>query len=214
MAASAQEVANQALVELGSATRVGPNFLSAQTNDVERSCAAIYPDFRDAALTLHPWAFTVVKAQLTSPTAPLTRYEWEFALPTLDPPILPGAGPLAVFAAAGAHVPPETNWMFQNGKVQAGHTALWIDIQVRKPESAWPPLFTRFAVMGLAARLANPVTEMASKAAEKHQLAYGNPSDNSEGGYLGEAKRGLARYSPPRALPLDDGPFTRARFGR
>lgn len=213
MAANAQEVCNQALIELGAATRVGANFLTSQVNDIERTCAAVYPDFRDSVLTIHTWQFCVVKAQLQSPSAALTRYKWEFTLPNLSPPILPGAGPLAVFTAAGAGVMPLTDWMFQNNAVQADAAALWIDIQVRKPESVWPPLFTRFAVMALSARLANPVTDMASKAAEKHQLAYGNPSDNSEGGYLGDAKRGLARYSPPRALPLESGPFTAARFG-
>lgn len=210
MAADAVAVVNLALIEL-EARPMSATALTAPANDVERAAAIVYPEVRDECLASHPWGFTIVKAALTAPTAPLTRYKWEFALPVLSPVILPGTGPLAVFTAAGAGVAPLTDWMFQNGKVQANEALLWADLQVRKAESDWPPLFTKFVTLALAARLANPVTGIASKGVEKNQLAFGNPSDNGEGGALGLAKRGLSRYSPPRSFPVQSNPFSDAR---
>ena len=69
------------------------------------------------------------------------------------------------------------------------------------------------AVEALAATLALPITENASKEVHHTTLAFGPPSAKGRGGKFGEATEADAIGNPTRGLLDEHDPMTMARFG-
>jgi hypothetical protein len=212
MAADGLSVVNAALAMMGENPIASLDPAAAFVSDREDTCKKLYPVARDAALQLHPWRFaTKLGVQLAAPAAGPARWAKQFLMPA---DALPGSGPLAVYASVASGALSVHRWAFADGKIQADVDAAWIDHAFRAPEASWPPLFEAFFLYHLAAHLALSITETQSRGEAFREIAYGNPTTNFEGGLLGQAKRGLARYEPAQMIPVWNSPFVNARFGR
>jgi hypothetical protein len=110
----------------------------------------------------------------------------------------------AVFSSSAVGARPILEYDIQAGRLLAGATELWLDYQYNADEADMPAHFVQLLVFVLASIFAEPVTEVTSKSAYWHEIAYGNPSDNMRGGYFRTAVGIDGRGHPNQAINSDE----------
>lgn len=209
MADSREDIASQALARLGE-----PSISSFdEDTDAAEKVSQLYEPTVLAQLGRYPWRWARNRAQLSIDGAvtPINEWRYAFLMPTLR---LERVGaPIGVFNSTQLRAPQVFDWELEGKHIFTNFDTLVIEYIERKPESVWPGYFEEFIVEALAARLALPITENASKE-EFHTIrAFGTPGEKLEGGLFGAATRADTRAMPTRSLLDDSDPITEARFG-
>lgn len=209
MTDSKVDVASQALARLGE-----PSISSfEEDSDTAEKVNRLYEPAVLSLFSGYDWSFAKAKAILSEDGAAIPVNEWQrgFLMPTLrtervGKPInifnttAVGAGPVFHFEVAD-------RWVFTN------ETTCVAEYIRRVPESQWPGYFLTLAIEAVAATLALPITENASKEQLHRIIAYGNPSEKGRGGLFGAATAADATGNPTRGLLDDHDPMATARFG-
>ena len=146
-------------------------------------CDRLYPDVRDATLSMYPWSFATKKVQLARLVTPPTNV-WKYAY------ALPGdriAGPRAVYdsPAVGAHV--RRDWEIQGDQLLTNLESVFIDYQYSVGEFAMPKYFVQLLKYMTAWHIAEAITEQQDKSARWQRVAVGDPAENGRGGYFRQA---------------------------
>jgi hypothetical protein len=151
------DLVNAALVKLGALPIRG-------LDDADASAAvaaALYPVVVEAALTAHPWSFTLKRAELgVLDGAPLADFAVRFALPADFLRAIyvedRGAGPRYALVA---------------GELHSDARAAVLTYQFRPGEEVFPPFFRAAVIAKLAAELCMPITENTARAEALDRLA-------------------------------------------
>ena len=209
MTDSREDVASQALARLGE-----PAIASFEEDtDAAEKVALLYEPTILQLLSSHDWSFATRRAVLPEDAAanPLNEWARGFLMPPLKTNRV--GSPLMVFNSTSVGARPFFDYEVQGRWILTNATVIAIEYIYRVPESQWPGYFNTLAVEALAATLALPVTENASKDATHRAIAYGSPSHAGRGGLFSTATTADATGEPTRSL-LDDNDFmTSVRFG-
>jgi hypothetical protein len=207
-----EAIASQALARLGEPA------ISSFTEDSDSAerVAALYEPTVLQILGSHNWRFASKRAELQEDATDnhgVAKTAWQraFLMPDLGTDRV--GQPLEVFSGTGANTRParyyevEDRWIFTN------ETALTIEYTWRVPELRWPGYFTTLVVEALAAVLALPITENASKEEHHRIVAYGPAGELGRGGLFRTATQADARGLPPRSVIDDGDDLGSIRFG-
>jgi hypothetical protein len=179
--ASDIDLCNRALIRLGSGV-----ISSFNDGDKGTICSVAYPEVKQMLLTAHPWRFATAKRQLSKlSTTPTNEWTYMHQLPS---DML--TGPWAVWNTTDTGVAPITNWERYGNQIYSDETVIVIDYRVSVDESYFPPWFQTLMSLAIAAAIAPAITANPNGglAEHYHQLAFGTPSDNMEGGYFSKCK--------------------------
>jgi hypothetical protein len=203
------DVASQALARLGE-----PSISSfEEDSDTAEKVNLLYETTILALFSSFDWSFAKTKTLLEIDAAALPVNEWTrgFLMPDLRTNRV--GKPLGVYnsTSVGAgyvfQYEAHDRWIFTN------ETLCVLEYIRRVPEIQWPGYFLQLAVEALAATLALPITENASKEQLHRGIAYGTPSERGRGGYFGSATDSDSTGNPTISLLDDDDPMAAARFG-
>lgn len=198
--ASDISICANALVRLGQAP-----ISSFTEGEIGETCGLIYPDFVRSVISSYPWRFSMDKVQLARLSAsPVNVYQYAFQLPSNLLNLR------AVYNSSSTGVSPVYDFTRQGDTILTNYAELWIDYQKEVDEEDFPPYFTEFLILALAAKLAIATTDQVELAQYYEGLAYGSPSDNRNGGEFGRAKKLDAMQQPPSAVIPND--IIAARF--
>lgn len=209
MTDSKVDVASQALARLGE-----PAISSfEEDSDTAEKVNQLYEPTILQLLSSYDWSFATRRKVLAEDAAGLPLNEWKraFLLPTLRTDRV--GKPLSVFNSTQTRAPQVFFYEIQERWLFADYDQVVIEYIWRVPESQWPGYFHTLAIEAIAATLALPVTENASKEQLHRQIAYGNPSEFGRGGLLRTATEADATGDPTRSLLDDHDPIWGARFG-
>ena len=202
MSAIAIDLCNQALALIGAEAISSFD----DGTHLAATCATLYPAVRAQMLVTYPWRFCNTKAQLATLTeAPLFGWRHAFGMP---PKFLRLN---ALFDSPADNARPFTGFQLFDGRVMASRQPLWMDYGYDAAEEAWPVHFRSLMRYALAAEFAVPVTENASVGEPWQAKAFGPPSEKSQGGMVGWARKIDALQNPARGLT--QYPLIDARFG-
>lgn len=209
MADTKEDIASMALARLGEPA------ISSFEEDTE-TAEKVNQLYEDTILSLfseYNWQWATARVALSQDGALTPANEWgkAFLMPTIRTDRI--GQPLEVFNSTGLRAPVFFDYEVEDKWILTNADVIVITYIKRKAESTWPGFFVKLAVEALAATLALPVTENASKEEWHTQKAYGAPSQNGQGGLYGMATRADARLMPTRSLVEDSDPMTAARFG-
>lgn len=209
MASSKEDVASQALARLG---EPAISSFSDDTETAEKVNQLYEPTILNL-LSRYQWNFASKRAALSIDGAVTPANEWSnaFALPTARTDIV--GNPYRVYNSTALRSPEVFDYELEGRHVLTNYAVLVIEYTHRVAESLWPGYFERLACEALAAVLALPVTENASKEEWHTAKAFGTASENFEGGLFGVAMRSDHMGEPPRSLLDEHDPMTSARFG-
>jgi hypothetical protein len=209
MADSKEDIASQAL------TRLGEGTISSFDEDTEtaESVAQLYEPTILSLLARYPWRWAKARSVLSKDGAVTPANEWRFAFLMPTARIDRAGAPLAVFNSTSLRAPEVFDWELEGKHIFTNFDTIVIEYIARKPESEWPGYFIELAREALAAALALPVTENASKEEFHSVKAFGSASEKMEGGLMGAAIRADARSHPTPSLLDASDPITEARFG-
>lgn len=193
MASSEIDICSQALDLIGA-----PPISSFEDNRVAATCGRLYDTQMNDLLARYPWRFAQKHADLQRENStPAGRYTYEFTMPS--DAVQPNIFELYRSSAIGEPTLSDyTLGLNANGNqvILTDEPALFMVYGIRPPEAQWPPHFYKLAVLAMAAVLAKPITEDTDTANYWQEQAFGVPSDNGEGGFLGTAKRIDAQQAP------------------
>lgn len=209
MTTSRVDVASQALARLGE-----PAISSfEEDSDTAEKVNQLYEPTILQLLSSHDWHFATRRATLQEDGAGVPVNEWtrSFLLPTLRTERV--GKPLSVFASTQVGAPQTFEYELQERWLMTNHTVIVVEYVARVNESQWPGYFQTMAVEALAAVLALPVTENATKDQLHRSVAYGGPSELGRGGLFRTATEADATGDPTRSLIDDHDPIASARFG-
>lgn len=209
MADSKEDIASQALARLGE-----PAISSFdEDTDAAEKVKQLYEDVILDLLGRYPWRWASQRKVLEKDGAVTPVHEWRYAykLPTLRTDRV--GSPTAVFNSTGLNAPEVFNFELEGQHIFTNYETVVIEYIERKQEAFWPGYFVKLAREALAAELALPITENASKEEFHTVKAFGNASDGGEGGIFGSAKRADYRSTPTYSLLDSSDPMTEARFG-
>lgn len=206
---SAIDVASQALARLGEPS------ISSFTEDTE-AAEKVNQLYEPTVLQLFGqanWSFATERAtlQIDGAKTPVNEWRYAYLMPTLRSVRV--GKPRGVFNSTNLRAPQVFDYEVQGRWIFADYTTVVIEYVKRMPESQWPGYFHTLAIEALAATLALPVTENASKEQLHRQLAYGNPSEGGRGGLFKVASDADATGDPTRSILDDHDPIAQARFG-
>lgn len=179
MAETDISICSRALTQL--AARPISSFNEAE-GDTAIICGNIYPSLKRGVMSQFPWRFLMRKAALTrDAVAPIGEWEHSYLLPgdALDLAH-------AVFSDGSTKISTQRFEVFGR-RLYSDHEQLIIDYKAEVIESEWPAYFVEAMVAIVAANIALPVTDQQNIAERWFQQAYGLPSDNGQGGQLGQA---------------------------
>lgn len=194
--ASKFDICSKALAELGE------DAISSFTANTPPSntCGLIYPEYIKYLLSIHEWNFTLKKIQLARLTeGPLNEWKYAYQMPS-DLLVF-----RAFFTGSETNILPQTNYQIYQNQVYTNETTVYIDYQFQPDESQFPPYFLEFAVKALATKLALPITDDLKILQLKKVEAFGNPSDNLNGGEFAVAKRIDSIQSPSPSFNSNGG---------
>lgn len=209
MANSNVDVASQALARLGE-----PAISSfTEDSDTAEKVAQLYEPTILQLLGSHDWSFATRRAVLAEDASGLPINEWRraFLLPALHTERV--GKPLSVFNSTARGAPQVFGYELQERWLFTDYTTIVIEYIHRTPESQWPGYFHTLAIEALAATLALPVTENASKEQLHRVIAYGSAGEGGRGGLFRTATEADATGDPTRSLLDDHDPIWSARFG-
>ena len=209
MADSKVDVASQALARLGE-----PSISSfEEDSDTAEKVNQLYEPTILQLLSSHNWSFATRRKQLLEDAAGTPINEWKraFLMPTLRTDRV--GKPMGVFNTTALHSPHVFLYEIQELWLFTSYDQVVIEYIWRVPESQWPGYFHTLAIEAIAATLALPVTENASKEQLHRGIAYGSPSELGRGGLFRTATEADATGEPTRSLLDDSDPISSARFG-
>ena len=209
MTDSREDVASQALARLGE-----PAISSfEEDSDTAERVNQLYEPTILQLLGSHDWSFATRRAGLAEDAAGLPLNEWTraFLLPPLRTDRV--GKPLSVFESMQVGARQVFRYELQERWLFTDFEQIVVEYIWRVPEAQWPGYFHTLAIEALAATLAMPVTENASKDQMHRQIAYGNPSELGRGGLFRTATEADATGDPTRSLLDDSDPMWSARFG-
>jgi hypothetical protein len=209
MADSKVDVASQALARLGE-----PAISSfEEDSDTAEKVNQLYEPTILQLLSSHDWHFATRRKTLVEDAAGVPINEWTraFLMPALRTDRV--GKPLSVFNSTRVRAPQVFDYEIEEKWVFTNHTVIVIEYIWRVPESQWPGYFHTLAIEAVAATLALPVTENASKDQLHRAIAYGNPGELGRGGLFRTATEADATGDPTRSLLDDHDPIWGARFG-
>lgn len=168
-------------------------------SDAARTCSQLYDNLKWSLLAQFDGSFSKKKVALSRlVTAPLTRWRYQYTMPT------DRVGDVyAAFPSDQVGVEPTTEYDVQNGKLLTNYSAMWLDYHYNVLESTMPPYFVQLLIYVLAGNFAMPITEQATLAEHWHTVAYGSPSENLRGGYFRVAKNIDSAGRPPQQVDSD-----------
>jgi hypothetical protein len=159
MSLSQLELINAALIKIGGFKITALNDGSAEAD----IAATLYGPVRDALLSFYPWTFATTQTTLTTPTTPPTAdYAYAFALP-VDHVRTLSVGE----AGAGSGL----TYRLMNNRIETDAAALVLTYVRRVVEAAQPAYFDLVLIAKLAAEMAVPLTENATRAEAMYRLA-------------------------------------------
>ncbi len=208
MADSKEDVASQALARLGEP----PISSFSEATETAEKVSQLYESTILSLLGKYDWNWASRRVALSIDGALTPANEWRhaFLMPTLR---LDRVGnPVRVYNSTALRAPEIFDYELEGKHLLTNNTTIVIEYIQRKAESLWPGYFEELAVEALAARLALPITEIATKEEWHTAMAFGTPSENREGGLFGSAMRADARYQPTAGLLDASDPITEARF--
>lgn len=202
-------IASRALARLGEP----PISSFEDDSDTAEKVAQLYEQTILGLLARHSWHFAKAKKVLSEDGAAEPVNEWArgFLMPPLDTDRV--SGPTQVFNTTSRGALPFFDYEVQDRWIMTDATVVVMEYVKRKPESDWPGYFRNLAVEALAAALALPVTENQSKEIYHRQVAFGSPSENSEGGLFKVAITDDQKSQPTRSLIDDVDLMQSVRFG-
>lgn len=209
MTDSAVDIVSMALARLGE-----PAISSMEEDtDTADKVRLLYEPTILGLLGSYEWSFARTRALLVEDGAANPVNEWRraFLLPALKTDRV--GKPIAMYnsQAVGARkifsYELEERWAYTN------ETLLVCEYIQRKSEALWPGPFIELAVEAVAAKLALPITEIASKEAMHLENAFGPSSAQGRGGLYGKAVAADQQGDPTETLLDDADPITAARFG-
>lgn len=205
---SKEDIASQALARLGEPA-ISSFEDGTETADMVNQ---LYEPTILGLLSSYDWQFAQKRATLVEDGAAPLINEWSraFALPTARTEIV--GQPLTVWNTTALNAPAFFNWEFESRWIYTNATTIVIEYIERKEESLWPGYFIELAREALAAVLALPVTENASKEEWHTMKAFGSPSEQGMGGLWRKATMADERAAPTRSLLDDSDPMASARF--
>lgn len=172
--ASDLDIVNAALLQIGD-TKI-TSFV--EGTDKADTCKVLYEQLREKALGMYDWRFATTKIQLSRLVLqPVNEWTYQYDLPTdrVSPPV-------AVYNSDQVGATPMLKFEIFNNRLLADDEAIWIDYRFRQTEGEWPGYFVYFMQKAMAADLAMPIMENATRANDLFQIAWGPPSDNGLGG--------------------------------
>lgn len=209
MANSNVDVASQALARLGE-----PSISSfSEDSDTAERVGQLYEPTILQLLGSHNWTFAQRRKKLEKDGAALPVNQWKYGY--LLPPLRTDriGKPLSVFASDELQARKIFDFEFEDRWLYTNRETIVIEYIYRVPESRWPGYFHTLAIEAIAATLALPVTENASKEELHRTIAYGTPSQHGRGGLFRTATEADATGNPTRGLLDDDDPIWSVRFG-
>lgn len=209
MADSRVQVASQALARLGE-----PAISSfEEDSDTAEKVNQLYEPTILQLLSSYDWSFATKRAalQIDAAGTPINQWKRAFLMPSLR--VERVGKPLAVYNSASLRAPKVFNFEMAGRWIYADYTEVVIEYISRVSETQWPGYFHTLAIEALAATLALPVTENASKEELHRAIAYGTPGQRGRGGLFATATEADATGDPTRSLLDDDDPMWSARFG-
>lgn len=206
MAADNVAIANMALTRLGAATI---SAFSDQT-PIAEAVNSLYEATILQLLGSYPWRFAQKRASLTR-AAYTGQWLYQYPLPAERTERVGQV--LAFFPSTDPGVSRILRYEVEGDNVLTDELSLVAEYIERVAEASWPGYFETLATEAVAAVLALPVTENASKEEFHRVLAYGNASEGGEGGLFGVAVRADTRGASPQTLLDTYDPITHARFG-
>ncbi len=158
----------------------------------------------DACLGAYPWSFgkmTVPLARLNE--EPVNGYRYAFQMPSNRLSL-----PVKLLANPRRQNDPYKDWTVEGGTLFADLDVLWGVFSFRVDPEDWPPVFALAVTYALAAGLVVPISGNASGIADSMRaLAFGTPTENMRGGWLGQAMQADARNQPSQVLGFSDNPL-------
>jgi len=147
-------------------------------------CNRLYPDLKNHLLTVYPWSWSLKKVQLSkNATDPVNEWDNAFDLPN---DIIGSV--IAVFDSSSSGIRPRRyGWEIYGTQLFTNLDTIYIDYQATVVESSMPEYFIRFLRVALAAEIAIPITDQATKSDYFRAQAYGSPGESGRGGLLREA---------------------------
>lgn len=209
MASSKEDIATQALARLGE-----PAISSFDENtDTAEKVRQLYEPTILGLLGRYQWQWASARVQLERDGAKVPANEWQYGylMPTLRTDRV--GNPYRIYNQTSLRAKEFFDYEIEGKWVLTDTDIIVIEYTQRKAESLWPGYFEELAAEALAAKLALPITENASKEDMHRGIAYGTPSERGEGGLFGIAMRADDMGTPPRSLLDEFDPMTEARFG-
>lgn len=209
MADSKEDVASQALARLGE-----PAISSfEEDSETAEKVNQLYEPTILQLLSSYNWKFATKRAVLSEDAAAVPVNEWTraFLLPDLNTDRV--GQPLGVFNSTSVSAPQVFEYERQGRWILTNYQTCVIEYIWRIPESLWPGYFHTLAIEALAATLALPVTETATKEEYHRNIAYGTPSQNGQGGLFSVATSADTTGQPTESLLDDYDMLAAARFG-
>ncbi len=203
------DVASQALARLGE-----PAISSfEEDSETAEKVARLYEPTILQLLSSHDWSFATRRASLPEDASGTPINEWTraFLLPTLRTERVGKI--MSVFNSTSLRSPKVFDFELQERWLFTDYETIVVEYIARVPETDWPGYFHTLAIEALAATLALPVTEIASKDAQHREIAFGTPSQGGRGGLFETAAEADATGDPTQSLLDDHDPIYAARFG-
>lgn len=189
------DICSRALNAFGAETI---NSFTANTNE-SRICGLVYPQYIRYLQSMHPWRFTLKKVQLARlTTAPLNEWLYAYQLPS-DLINL-----RALYDTSNTGIAPQTEFEIFQDKIYTDFETVYIDYQQEVGAEYFPLYFEEFAVDAIADRIVLSITDDKGLKQMMHQVAWGLPSDNLNGGSFGRAKKLDSMQNPSSAITADD----------
>lgn len=187
---------NEALLLIGSQ----PIASLTEGTDKATICSLLYERCAGALLTKRVWNFTREKVQLARLVdAPVNKWKYAYQLPSGR--IL---APWKVYDSLSTGVNPRTEFEIFGDKLYCDYAVVVVDYQVEPAVDKFPLPFTDLLINALAARFAPIISEQARLAEHYHEIAYGLPREDGEGGLYRIAKQADAKTKPPDVLPTSE----------
>lgn len=209
MADSKEDVASQALARLGE-----PAISSfEEDSETAEKVKQLYEPTVLQLLSSYNWRFATKRAELPEDAAAVPINEWEraFLLPALRTERV--GQPLSVFNSKSISAPNVFEYERQGRWILTNYKTCVIEYIWRVPENLWPGYFHTLAIEALAATLALPVTETATKEEFHRNVAYGTPGQNGHGGLFAVATQADTTGQPTESLLDDYDLLAATRFG-
>jgi hypothetical protein len=189
MSAVKIQIASQALLLLGE-----PGISAFNASPAGQTAGELYDFVRDTVLSCYPWFCTKRMRQLARlDAAPEAQWQYQFKLPK-HIRIL-GAWPSANVGAGQL-----VDYDLGEDVLLANAPEVWLNFQFAAPEEQWPPYLRALQKYALAAELAMPITDQATKASYWNGKAWGTPAEGGKGGWYRTATTADAQGAPAQQI--------------